>query len=200
MERAFVVPAVSVALGIAAAHAADAPRDIEPPCALGCYVWSLSFSEVDPSLSTATPALIDTLYLWLACGDEEGMMAAEFALVVSGPPAVPLFQTMNGFLNAGTVATELELAVGGCPQGPVVAGRFMVVDLSGQGGAFCFGPASNGRNVTWECDIVPTTSYENGYTGASTDGTAPCEAVGSFACMTVAVEPSPWGSIKSLYR
>jgi hypothetical protein len=45
---------------------------------------------------------------------------------------------MNGFLNAGT-ATALLLAVGGCPSGPVVAGRIDVeatvsVDGSSWGG------------------------------------------------------------------
>jgi hypothetical protein len=53
------------------------------------------------------------------------MTAAEFEL--DGTMTVLAFEPLNGFLNAGT-DTHLMLAVGGCPFGPLVAGRILVYD------------------------------------------------------------------------
>jgi hypothetical protein len=92
----------------------------------GSFAWSISSSSTDPHENIGPLGGTASLYLWLDCNNTGtlGMAAAEFGLSGSGLDVVA-FTPMNGFLNAGT-ATELLIAVGGCPRGPLVAGRIDV--------------------------------------------------------------------------
>lgn len=139
-------------------------------CADGEYGWRVSASAADPFVNTASPSPgLGNLYLWLECAIPDGWGAAEFD--VSGPLPVLSFTPMNGALNAGT-ATELLLAVGGCPGGPFLAGSFLVDD-PGAGGNLCLVESSaHGWNVTVDC--TGSTTYPNAVTGFASDGSPPC--------------------------
>src|SRR5262245_55926834 len=139
LRRAALLCVAAVALLLAAvraAHAQGAP-----------YVWTISDSNVDPFVNTDTTTGFHTVYLWLVCTElndpdiPNGMAAAEFAIVTS-PAGVNLHiatNVQNGFLNAGT-PTNLLLAVGGCPGGPVVVANLLVI--TNAPGNMCLGPSS----------------------------------------------------------
>jgi len=103
------------------------------------FDWSISASAASfqDHVAPVGPGPTD-LYLWLVCDfTAAGLETAEFAL--GGDLDVISFTPTNGFLNYGT-DTDLRLAVGGCPQGPLVAGVITVepdapvgVDRSGWG-------------------------------------------------------------------
>jgi len=88
------------------------------------FAWTISSSAVDALQNTGAigPDATD-LYLWLFCTAGGGMSASEFAL--GGDLEVISFTPVNGALNAGT-DTELRLAIGGCPQGPIPVGIITV--------------------------------------------------------------------------
>ncbi|MFN8176931.1 MAG: hypothetical protein U0167_03355 [bacterium] len=173
------------------------------PCGGSCYLWELSFSAASYGVHTSPPRPGTVpVYLWFACAAADGMSVAEFAVHTEGALSVLDFTPMNGFLNAGT-ATELLLSVGGCPHGQILAGVFTMLDPTGAGGSACFaGSAAHDLNVTVECTPIEPMAYENGYTGVSTDGSAPCSvtAGGYGGCGPLSVEVSTWGSVKTSYR
>jgi hypothetical protein len=160
------------------------------------FGWTISGSSANPDANTgAATNTVATLYLWLQCGTGQGMASAEFDLGTGGSMSVLAFTALNGFLNAGG-ATNLLLAVGGCPNGPVVAGSVLVLDLPGD---VCIVPAAaNGNNVTVECGTLALIA--NDYRGYANLG-PPCDSTPSVTlCDIYAVEDDSWGSIKSLYR
>src|SRR4030095_5695876 len=98
-------------------------------------------------VNTGTPnGSLDTFYLWFACSSE-GMASAEMELIAPAG-TILAFNVMNGFLNAGT-ATHVLLAVGGCPQAPLIAGSVLAFHTSSF--AICIG----GSNVTVDCSPNP---------------------------------------------
>jgi hypothetical protein len=105
------------------------------------YGWIVSNSITDPHSNGGLPnGSTDNLYLWMYCFD--GMAAAEMTLESIPPGQVIAFNVMNGFLNAGNV-TNLLLAVGGCPGGPLIAGTILILHFAPV--AICL----TGANVTW---------------------------------------------------
>ena len=86
--------------------------------------WAISSSDVDPNANFGPLDGVGSLYLWFFCSPSaDAIAAAEFDLVGAIP--VVEFLPRNGFLNAGG-ATNLVLAVGGCPQGNVVVGEIVL--------------------------------------------------------------------------
>ncbi len=159
------------------------------------FGWTISNSLVDPNVNTgASTGGVVSLGLWLQCGLGNGMASAEFDLGVSGAMSVLAFTAMNGFLNAGG-STNLLLAVGACPSGPVLAGTVLIFDNAGD---ICLVPAGNGNNVTVECGTLAL--IDNYYRGYSNVG-APCEHNGeTVLCDFISVDDTSWGAVKSLYR
>ena len=162
----------------------------------GDFGWTLSDSASDPlsNAGTAVAGLVN-VYLWYYCTNTaEGLASAEFD--VAGSAAPLSFTPANGFLNAGG-ATNMLLAVGGCPGGPVMAGNFLVFDAVGVGFNLCpVASAANGLNVSVNCVALMT--YPNDYIGYANDGSTPCTSIDDL-CLT-AVETSSWGAVKCLYR
>jgi len=181
--------AIVSALGICASMFSDASAQH-----VG-YGWSISHSVTDPMQTSGLPnGDIDNLFLWYLCSDyTDGMSAAEMTLVSIPPGQVIAFTPMNGFLNAGT-ATNLLLAVGGCPSAVVVAGRILILHFAPL--AVCLG----GANVTVDCSPNPQAwpHERRGYTDADLPL---CLTDSEFLCVwPVSVEKSSWGWIKNIYR
>jgi len=101
---------------------------------------------------------------------------------------------VSGVLNAGT-GTDPQLAIGGCPDGPFLVGSFFMV-----GAAFnmCMENLDLGGGLprTVDCNQITPTEFDSAVIGLGLD-TAPCE---NGTCSTIAVEPTTWSTIKSLYR
>jgi hypothetical protein len=156
------------------------------------YGWSLSENTTEVCANTGTPTFgVKNIYLWHTYATGLKMAAADIA--VGGSLAPLAFNTMNGYLNAGS-ATGLLLAVGGCPNPPIVAGAFIIIDT---GGNMTLG----GDRLTVDC--VVNDAYASGTTGWSSDGSPPVEFEenGASGCEPPnSVEPSSWGSVKNLYR
>lgn len=90
---------------------------------------------------------------------------------------------VNGFLNAGGT-TNLLLAVGGCPPGPVVAANLLTLSLPG---SICLAPsAQNGVKGTVDCSPNPQL-WSIDWRGLE-------------LLPPVSVEPTTWGSVKQRYR
>lgn len=155
------------------------------------YGWSISNSGANPDANTGPVAAgVATMFLWLSCSNQ-GMSAADISVTASVGNVVLAFNTANGFLNAGS-ATNLLLAVGGCPSGPVNAGSWLV--LKNVPLDMCL----TGANVTVDCESNPT-AWPHEFVGYSETGT-PCTDPIPGSCAVVSVEDSSWGSIKGLYR
>ena len=161
------------------------------PANAAVYNWSLSHSSTDPLVNTGLPnAGTDTLFLWL-CLSDEGMSAAEIDLVSTPPGQVLAFNVMNGYLNAGN-ATHLLLAVGGCPNAPIVAGAALILHFAPL--AVCL----EGANVTVDCSPNPQ-AWPHGRRSYADAGLPLCLS-DTQACTDISVESQSWGTIKSLYR
>ncbi len=104
---------------------------------------------------------------------------------------------MNGFLNAGT-STDLLLAVGGCPTGPIPAGYWFAL-MNTFGWEFCLG----GNNVAVDCTVIPS-AYPNDHIGFTNNSPIPAPCCYNFGfcgtCIPISIESESWGSIKSMYR
>lgn len=160
------------------------------------YGWAISSSGTSEFVNSGavSPAPV-TLFLWLQCAGPDGMSAAEFNLQAPAGVLNFGFNVQNGFLNAGG-AGNLLLAVGGCPAGPVVAGSWTL--FGSTPGDICLVPSGGGVRATVDCNtttpgVWPITAVGYGY-GTTGDS---CREV---LCPPVSVEPSSWGSVKSLYR
>lgn len=193
-----LLPLACMTLGPAPAKAADPDG-----WGLGCYEWRLSFSETDPYLRSRPPAAgVHEVYLWLAAvWNGDGMTAAE--MVVRPSPGLEFlgFEPRNGFLNAGT-GSHLLLAVGGCPDGPVVAGKATLYAADATGGSVCTEhPSGPGIPIdTVDCNVFVPFTWPGGYSGCTTvPGEYPCE-LWFFCYGGVPVEPTSWGDLKAMYR
>lgn len=159
------------------------------------YGWTISSSNSDPFVNTGTVTGAPlSIYLWLQCAQPAGMSAAEFDLQLPAGASNFGFTAMNGFLNAGG-SSNLLLAVGGCPTGPVVAGSWTVFN-TGVGSYCLVNSAANGIRVTVDCDPINPQGWPIGAKGFAVDAASSCD---EGLCI-VSVEPSSWGEVKSLYR
>jgi hypothetical protein len=157
------------------------------------YGWTISNSAADPLSNTGTAtSTVTNLYLWFYCSGTEGMSAAEFDLEASGITHLAT-TTVNGFLNAGGTSSLL-LAVGGCPDGPVLAANLLVLDAPG---TLCFVPsAANGVRGTVDCDELRPSLWNVDWIGYSSRGEA-CRA--GVLCDT-GLSAQAWGEVKGRYR
>ena len=171
----------------------------------GKYEWKASFSSTNPD-SQVSPALTGPtpVYLWfLGCNTivtGAGMTAAEMDAVLTGWTQFG-FSPSNGYLNAGG-ALDLLLAVGSCPEGPVVAGQWTVFGASGKlrmGNSVRSGTAS-----TVDCDPVSPLQYfwpgETRFVGCGTADMAGTLEDWGNGCTADPVDNTSWGSVKALYR
>ncbi len=161
------------------------------------YGWTISDSPTNPLSNTGTliPGGLQSLYLWLYCGD--GMAAAEFRFESDNPGSniILVTTTQNGFLNAGTT-TDLLLAVGGCPTGPVVAAEILVLALAPSN--FCLVPDALGIIGTVDCSPSPQV-WPIQQIGYSNTGALP--SCNDELCPDpTAVEQNSWGGVKGLFR
>lgn len=181
---------IGVVLALPLAVAASGPAAAD-------YGWMLSASAVDPHQNEAE-ALSDAaaLHLWLECATGDGVSAAAFSL--QPPPGVTVlaFAPRSGFLNGGS-SQDLELAVGACPTGPVLAGTWT---LFGSGaGSYCLTPCpGNSVVATVDCDPVSPEIHASRQVGFGV-GEAPACDEGS-PCAVTPVTIAGWGRLKSLYR
>lgn len=163
------------------------------------YGWTISASSTLALVNTApfAPGPMST-YLWFVCGAPTGgMAAATFALVSTNPANHILsFTPTNGFLNAGVGATNLYLAVSGCPPGPVVAGT--IVTLVNEPGSICIGPEPSGAMVTINCDPVDPSMHAMRWVGLDFGG-GPCTN-GVLCPPTISLESRSWSRVKAMYR
>lgn len=152
------------------------------------YGWTLSFSSSEPlvSIGPAFPGL-GTVYLWLFCNYGDGAAAYGANVTATNGAFIAGFTPVTGVLNAGT-ATALLLAIGGCPDGPVLVGSFTVVGTATE---MCMDTA-----ITVDCDLIAPGEYPSYVRGLSAGGGGVC----GHLCEFVATEESSWGSLKGLYR
>jgi hypothetical protein len=136
------------------------------------YNFSISASDTDPFVNTAPPSGgARNLYFWMTCG-EEGIAAFQGSTAGS---FVPLsFTPAPGLYNVGS-ATDLLLAIPGCPTGESInflLGWWLVND---QGGDLCFA-LTEGDDLfgAVDCDsLVPTLSLDPRIVGFASSG-EPC--------------------------
>jgi hypothetical protein len=163
------------------------------------YGWSVSLSDTDASVDTGAPDVAfatTNFYLWLACASNDGAAAAAMDIVVTGGGIQTGFTGENFIINAGSTSS-LQLAIGGCPHGPVMVGTIAVLNTTGTGAAVCL----EGQNQTVDCDQITPTVFDHAVHGASTDASlAPCGVDFQLLCGPVSTAPSSWGAIKGLYR
>lgn len=137
------------------------------------------------------------VYLWYVCGQPGGLAAAAFDVSVPDGVLNFGFTALNGFLNAGG-ASQLILAIGGCPVGPLLAGRWTLFGLAP--GDICLVESSlvGGRTAA-DCSAPTPGIWPIRATGFrwSHDGTAACN---DAPCGATVVEPVTWGRTKGLYR
>lgn len=174
----------------------------------GVYDWSVSFSNARAD-SNLSPTLVGPtpIYLWYTgCNGVPagaGMSAAEFDAVFEGGWSQFGFtpDPVNGFLNAGG-PTNLLLAVGGCPTGPMIVGQWTVFGTSGR--MRLAKAALSGEASTVDCETTPPGQWfwpeQMRFVGAATDDQATSLQDWGNGCGTDPVSPSSWGSVKSLYR
>lgn len=160
------------------------------------YGWTISSSSTDPFVNSG-PVLSAplTLYLWFACNVDDGMAVGEFDVSAPGMSNFG-FNPLNGYLNAGG-ASNLLLAVAGCPNAPVVAGQWTFFGFAPAD--ICLVPAAGtGMFNTINCDDVapqPFPITQKGYAYGTAGG-----ACDEELCPVVSVDAQSWGSVKSLYR
>lgn len=167
----------------------------------GEYGFTISASPVSPDVNTTpfTPGL-QTYHLWLKCcslpaGFPQGIAAAEFGLVSTNPANVILAFTPKGvWLNAGS-ATNLFLAIGGCPCGPLIVGNILF--LTNAPGSLCIGPSATGTKAGVDCTPNPQL-WPVEWTGLDFGG-GPC-GKGDLCIKPISVEEMSWGAVKGLYR
>lgn len=143
------------------------------------YEFSLSASDSDPFENIATPTdTMRNIYLWATC-IEDGLAAFEGDL--TSTLTVLGFNPLNGVLNIGG-ATNLLLAVPGCPYGANVnflLGYWVVQDV---GGSLCLEPsAANGLLGGVDCAADPVLTEAPIVIGFSSNGSPPC-STGVAAC------------------
>lgn len=160
------------------------------------YGWTVSSSPDDP-FHTEGDLPTSTLSLWLQCSAGSGIAAAQFELVAPPGTTVVSFAPRSGFLNGGT-ARQLQLAVGGCPYGPVLAG---IWTLSGATpGSYCLAATHpSGMILTVDCDSADPGLHDGAQVGYGAGAPPACDERG-LLCHTTAVSPRTWGGVKASYR
>ncbi|MBZ0267937.1 hypothetical protein K8I85_07265 [bacterium] len=162
------------------------------------YGWSVSLSSTDPDVNTGAagaPFSTTTFYLWINCfAGADGAAAAGMTAVVTGGAFAGGFNNEPFVLNAGD-GSNLQLAIGGCPQGPTLIGNWGHLNTDGTGIKVCL----TGDNLTVDCDQITPTEFPHATTGCSTLQsdltTCPIDS-----CVPVSVSPDTWGGVKALYR
>jgi hypothetical protein len=166
------------------------------------FTWTVSNSTTSAvsnsgAIAPGPSMFAGNLYLWLYCDNTgAGMAAAEMDVVeLRGGGAPTGFTPLNGFLNAGG-PTDLLLAVGGCPSGPILAGSFSVgPDAFLPDIEICLVPSAlNNRNITVACG---GTGYPNTVIGFAKTGGASCND--GLICADIVIDHT-WGRVKSLFR
>ncbi|MBZ0267936.1 hypothetical protein K8I85_07260 [bacterium] len=164
------------------------------------YGWTVSLSSTDPDVNSGPAGggfTTTTFYLWLKCSTDPlpgGAAAAGMTATVAGGAFPGGFNNEAFVLNAGD-GTNLQLAIGGCPAGPIVVGNWGHLNTDGSGISVCL----EAGGLTVDCDQITPTEYPHASIGATTiAGDAPC-VVGEL-CPVVSNEEASWGSIKGLYR
>jgi hypothetical protein len=169
------------------------------PQGLAPYTWTISASPTNPTVHiTAATFGVTAYYLWLYCCDlpgglQDGMSAAEFAILSGGPTHLATIP-QNGFLNAGST-TNLLLAVAGCPCGPVVAANLLVISLPG---TMALAPSSTQTKGTVDCSPNPSLWAIN-WAGLGIGGVPP-PSKGNPGCFVTNLEQKSWAKIKAMYR
>jgi hypothetical protein len=154
------------------------------------YQWTLSSSSSDPYMNVggATGGIV-TLYVWLACTGAGGASALGADLTgppgsilgVSVPPGV-FYVPESGFIFVP------------CTTAPALVASVLALSLPG---SFCFVPIGSSEVLTYDCQPSPQ-PHATAYIGFSNSAGAPCS---SGTCPDpVSVDPTPWGSVKGLYR
>jgi hypothetical protein len=155
------------------------------------YGWTVSGSPTNPCQTTGNVSGVASIYLWYCYNSPDGVSAADISVVVNpAGSALPLaFVTANGFLNAGG-PSNLLLAVGGCPDGPILAGNWLAQVIL-PSFEWCLG----GLNSSVNCDINPLL-FPNDHHGFGNGGfVVACVSGMDENCQpTTAVESSSWGS------
>jgi len=160
------------------------------------YGWTLSTSNSDPLVNTGAPLPgTGSIYLWLNCNLVDGAAAFGAHVTATNAAVIAGFTPVSGVLNAGT-ATDPQLAIGGCPDGPFLVGSFFMV-----GAAFdmCLENLDLGGGLprTVDCNQITPTEFDSDVIGLALD-TTPC--MNAAQECTDATEPASWGQIKGMYR
>ncbi len=169
-----------------------------PGPAAADYGWMLSASASDPHRHEGEPLGGDTceLHLWLECATEDGVSAAAFCLQPPSGVTVVAFSPRSGFLNGGS-AQDLQLAVGGCPTGPVLAGTWTLAGVAT--GSFCLGPGAGHAFVaTVDCSPASPQIHAARQIGFGAGETPACDE--GSPCAATSVATLPWGRLKGLFR
>jgi opacity protein-like surface antigen len=187
MVKRFLILAAALVVVIGAAYAPAHAQQNR-------YGWTISNSQTDPLSNTGSATnVLTTLYLWFQCNDRDGMSAAEFDIAVSGMTHIATIP-VNGFLNAGGTS-DLLLAVGACPEGPVVAANLLVIDVPG---SLCLAPSvANGNRGTVDCSDTRPELWNLDWVGYSNSGGLPCQ--GGALCDSP-LEDRAWGTVKGRYK
>ena len=163
------------------------------------YGWTISSSSSDPFVNSGSPAPgLLPLYLWLQCSPDGGMSAAEFDLTIPAGVSNFGFTPALNFLNAGG-PSDLLLAAGGCPEGPVLAGSWNLFGPASVAGDYCLVPSvRSAQRVTVDCNAIGPQPWPITFKGFNASG-------GVAACTDVVLCTSPvtatsWGAVKALYR
>jgi hypothetical protein len=169
----------------------------------GEYGFVISASAASPDVNTVPFAAgVQTYFLWLKCcnlpaGFPQGISAAEFGLVSTNAANLVLGFTPTGsWLNAGG-ASNLLLAVGGCPCGPTVAGSILI--LANAPGSLCIGPSSTNTKAGVDCSPDPQL-WPIEWRGLDFGGGIACVEGTLCEKPPLAVEEASWGGVKALYR
>ncbi|MFN8176383.1 MAG: hypothetical protein U0167_00490 [bacterium] len=167
------------------------------PALANYYGWMISASQTqfDSHTGGIPSGGLAHLYLWYACNVPDGMSAADLGLQATGVVFAG-FSPLNGFLNAGS-GTNLLLAVGGCPNGPIAAGDITVFYFGGPA-SLCIVNSINNIRVTVDCTSPTPSAWDIRATGWDALVRPSCD---ELACVIgTASAPRDWGAIKSLYR
>jgi hypothetical protein len=151
------------------------------------FEFSISASASDPFVNTDVPTGgLRELTLWMTCG-EEGLSAFQARAIGTLNPVA--FTPAPGIFNVGS-ATDLLLAVPGCPMGAQTTfaiGTWSVLDF---GGTLCFDTAPSPHPfIAVECDEVePSIVMNPRLVGFSSTGAPPC-ILDEHPCVGGGVEP-----------
>jgi hypothetical protein len=119
--------------------------------------------------------------------------------IVIPPGALDLleFTAMNGFFSYAS-ETHLQLAIGGCPYAPILAGTWLGLAKTAEW-ELCLG---GDENVSVDCDLgsAPVPNETRGF-GNNVPLTCSSSVIEAERCPPpVSLESGSWGSIKTLHQ